>query len=231
MGYETHFYGKLEFTRELTREELSTLDRIINAAELDSDEVFEAVNRQAEATRAIERDGKGPLVINAREGADLRAAFQNLITGEGLSPQYASSLYIADDGTGLMYGSEKTYDMIAGVNFIIANGRERIPGFGLKGSLYASTEFEPYTWLVKINEQGWAEQVPCKMEDLPPEDQQKYKEEIEAERRAWKAACERFRNEDTGFRSAMKGICDRVRFNAFLLRERCETFLTRTLHL
>lgn len=231
MGYETNYYGKLEFTRELTREELSALDKIINAALFRDPEIFDATKRQAEATRAIERDGKGALVFDPCEGADLRAGFLNLITGEHLSPHDATSLRISADGSGLEYCSEKTYDMIGGVNFIIANGRERIPGFGLKGSLYASTEFEPYTWLVEINKQGWAEQVPCKMEDLPPDDQQKYKDEIEAQRQAWKARCERMRNEHTGFRSAMKGICDRVRFNAFLLRERCETFLTRKLHL
>ena len=231
MGYETHFYGKLEFTRQLTREELSTLDKIINAAFLATAEINEAIDRQAHVMRVIERDGSGPLVFDPRAGANLRASFQNLIVDEGLSPHDAASLYITDDRTGLRYGSEKTYDMVGGVNFIIANGREKIPGFGLKGRLFADTEFEPYTWLVRINEQGWAEQVPCKMEDLPPEDQQKYKEEIEAQRRAWIAGCERFRNENTGFRSAMRGICDRVRFNAFLLRERCETFLNRKLHL
>jgi len=32
--------------------------------------------------------------------------------------------------------------------------------------LHAETELEPYRWLLKINDQGWAKQVPCDLKDL-----------------------------------------------------------------
>jgi hypothetical protein len=41
--------------------------------------------------------------------------------------------------------------LVEAVNFIIANGRQRIPDFGLKGSMFAETEFAPYHWLLKID--------------------------------------------------------------------------------
>jgi hypothetical protein len=77
MGYQTDFYGTLQFTRKLTPEELSTLNAIISAARHSDDcEVPEALQRQAEAARVIERDGNGPLVFDPHEGANLREAFR-----------------------------------------------------------------------------------------------------------------------------------------------------------
>jgi hypothetical protein len=58
---------------------------------------------------------------------------------------------------------QKTYSMVEAVNFILANGRARIPDFGLTGSLFAETEFRPYHWLVKIGPDGWAMQQRCRM--------------------------------------------------------------------
>jgi hypothetical protein len=126
MGYYTHYYGKLEFTRRLTLEELATLERIINVGREHGDVIGEAAKAQAEAIRAIDRDGKGPLVFDPYAIANLCAAFSNLITGEALNPHDASSLRITDDGMGLRYCSEKTYDMIGGLNFIIANARREV---------------------------------------------------------------------------------------------------------
>ena len=63
---------------------------------------------------------------------------------------------MSDDGRGLVYRSEKTYDIVAGINFIIVNARTRVPDFGLTGMLTADTEFEPYHWFVKIGSDGMA---------------------------------------------------------------------------
>jgi hypothetical protein len=210
MGYYTKFYGKLCFTRKLTAEELSTLDKIIRAARHGDREVSEALQRQAEATRAIERDGNGALVFDPHEGANLRAGFQNLITGDGLSPQYARALRINDDKSGLVYCAEKTYDMVAGVNFIIANGRARIPGFGLKGSLFASTEFKPYYWLVKINDEGWAYQKKCRHEALWDHDKKAFLEGLEAELCWRRKEAKRAEDPRRAFRRAVDAACDRV---------------------
>jgi hypothetical protein len=70
---------------------------------------------------------------------------------------------------GLVYASEKSDDLVPGINCIIANARQLMPDFGLREQLYAETEFEPYRWILKINDQGWAEHVPCVFKDLPAE--------------------------------------------------------------
>jgi hypothetical protein len=210
MGYQTDFYGTLQFTRKLTAEELSTLDKIITAAWHSDDEVLEAVRRQAEATRVIEREGHGPLVFDPHEGANLRAGFQDLITGEGLSPHSARALRISDHKSGLVYCAEKTYDMVAGVNFIIANGRARIAGFGLKGSLFASTEFKPYHWLVKINDEGWAYQKKCHQRALWDHDKKAYLERLEAELNWRRKEANRAEDPRRAFRRAVDAACDRV---------------------
>jgi hypothetical protein len=210
MGYQTDFYGALQFTRQLTAEELSTLDKIITAARHSDEEVLEAVRRQAEATRVIEREGNGPLMFDPHEGANLRAGFQNLITGDGLSPHYARALRISDDKSGLVYCAEKTYDMVAGVNFIIANGRARIAGFGLKGSLFASTEFKPYHWLVKINDEGWAYQKKRRHEALWDHDKKAFLERLAAELCWRRKEAKRAEDPRRAFRRAVDAACDRV---------------------
>jgi hypothetical protein len=210
MGYQTDFYGTLQFTRKLTSEELSTLNTIIGAARHSDDcEVSEALQRQAEAARVIERDGNGPLVFDPHEGANLRAGFQDLIIGDDLSPHYARALRISDDKSGLVYCAEKTYDMVAGVNFIIANGRVRIPGFGLKGSLYASTEFKPYHWLVKINREGWAYQKKSHQQALWDHDKKAYLKLIESDL-AWRRRAAKDEDPRRAFRKAVDAACDRV---------------------
>ena len=166
MGYQTDFYGKLAFTLRLTREELETLDRVIHPDRwIDAMTISQAVKHAADEERA-ERGGKGPLVFDPEVRANLLADMCGCTYGEDLSPYDASSMRITRDGRGLEYCSEKTYDLVAGINFIIVNGRKFVPGFGLTGSLFASTEFEPYHWLLKINAEGWAEQVPCEFTKL-----------------------------------------------------------------
>jgi len=225
MGYETHFYGKLEFARKLTTEELTRLDGIIDGGDDpearrhlfqmimfggNGDEISRALIQQAEAERAIERDGKGPLVLDPHSGADLTASMRHLITGEGLSPKYACHLRISDDKTGLVYRAEKTYDVIGGVNFIIANAREKIPGFGLKGSLFASTEFEPYTWLVKINEEGWAYQEKCEMYALWDHDKKAYLEHLQVQLYCRRQEVKRGEDPRRTYRIMADNICDRI---------------------
>jgi hypothetical protein len=110
----------------------------------------------SDAVWAKARTGHGAVVVSMTESADLAAKMRGFITGKGLSADYASALCVSDDGCGLVYCSEKTYDIVAGINFIITNARTRIPDFGLKGMLTADTEFEPYRWFVKIGGDGIA---------------------------------------------------------------------------
>jgi hypothetical protein len=77
----------------------------------------------------------GTLEFTRKLTGEELAAFMDLIVRDDLSPLYAGALRINKAKSGLIYRSEKTYDMVAGVNFIIANGRDRIPGFGLRGEL------------------------------------------------------------------------------------------------
>jgi hypothetical protein len=86
--------------------------------------------------------------------AEVTARMSGFIVGDGLSAIYAADLRLSDDRRGLVYASEKTYDMIAGVNFIIVNARTRIPDFRLQGTMAADTEFKPYIWFVKIGKDG-----------------------------------------------------------------------------
>jgi hypothetical protein len=90
-----------------------------------------------------------------------RAQLQGFIAPKGW-PQ-SIDLRITYDRRDLRYCAEKTYTMVEAVNFIIANGRERIRDFGLKGSLFAETEFRPHHWLAKIGPDGWAMQQRCRM--------------------------------------------------------------------
>jgi hypothetical protein len=124
--------------------------------------IREAVTRAAEEERA-ERGGKGPLIFDPEVRANLVADLCGYVHDDDLNPQYASSMRITRDGTGLEYCSEKTYDLVGSINFIIVNGRKFIPGFGLTGSLFADTEFEPYRWLLKIGPDGFAHQEPCRI--------------------------------------------------------------------
>jgi hypothetical protein len=149
MGYDTHFHGTLEFSRPMTATELAWIEQVLKAGQNWTPEISAAVWTKA-------RRGRGAAIISGPDGSDLAAKMRGFITGKGLSAYYASALRVSDDGRGLVYCSEKTYDIVAGINFIITNTRTRIPDFGLKGMLAAETEFEPYEWFVKIGSDGMA---------------------------------------------------------------------------
>jgi hypothetical protein len=164
MGYDTHFHGMLEFTRPMAASELAWIERVTEAGHDWPQEVVDAVWGRAEATRNAR--GGGPAIVHGPSAAELAARMQGFITGEGLSANYACALRISDDKRGLVYAAEKTYDMIAGVNFIIVNARTRIPDFGLKGMMAADTEFEPYLWFVKLGNNGMAYPVKATREEF-----------------------------------------------------------------
>jgi hypothetical protein len=106
MGWYTYFYGKLEFTRRLTRRELRLVHDAIEAGLTNYD------------------------------------------------------LALSDDRCGLVYFSEKSYNLVRTINDFVAAMRAEIPDFGLKGELCACTEFAPYYWFVRIRD-GKAYQDPA----------------------------------------------------------------------
>jgi hypothetical protein len=166
MGYDTYFAGVLEFTRRLTQDELAWVQKVLIAGQYhDHDPETEIALRHEGKTEREARDG-GPLMYPGHNNADFRAMRRGFVVHEGVSAGNAGDLNIAEDGRGLEYRSEKSYYMVEAVNFVIANAKQRIPDFGLKGQLVANTEFEPYDWLLKISEDGWAHQVPVEPE--PP---------------------------------------------------------------
>ena len=174
MRYDTRFYGKLEFTRRLGIYELFELNKVLLAGRYDDEDA--AVERfvKAQAYKERAERGGGAVVFDPVDGASLRAQMRGFITSEQLLSHNAGALRISEDGCGLKYYSEKSYQMVQAVNFIIANGRERIADFGLKGSLFADTEFEPYHWLLKIDTDGCARQYPCRMTALLRHDPRAY---------------------------------------------------------
>lgn len=149
MGYQTIFHGMLEFTRPMTAAELAWIEQVLEAGHNWTPEISAAVWAKADK-------GRGAVIVSGPDGSDLAAKMRGFITGKGLSADYASALRVSDDGRGFVYCSEKTYDMVAGINFIIVNARTRIPDFGLTGMLRADTEFEPYNWFIKIGKNGMA---------------------------------------------------------------------------
>jgi hypothetical protein len=157
MGYDTNFWGTLKFTRRLTTPELQTVEGIISAGYTSTPKIEAVIEREREHRR---KPGRAE-IINVGNEIMRRAELQGFIAPKGW-PQ-SIDLCITDDRLGLRYCAEKTYTMVEGVNFIIANGRERIRDFGLKGSLFAETEFRPHHWVVKIGPDGWAIQQPCRM--------------------------------------------------------------------
>jgi hypothetical protein len=157
MGYDTKFWGSLKFTRRLTESELQTVEAILDAGQTSTPEIDAVVEREREERR---KPGRAEF-INVGNEIMRRAELQGFIAPKGW-PDHID-LDITDDRRGLCYCAEKTYTMVEAVNFIIANGRQRIPDFGLKGSMFAETEFAPYHWLLKIDPDGWAMQQPCRM--------------------------------------------------------------------
>ena len=161
MGYYTNFYGKLKFTRKLMGVELAWVNTVMR-------EPSEIATR----TRRLYMDArKSGDWDNDRDNARMQQSVVHEMKAAGYILTWsgqddAGDMCIAPGKNGLIYTAEKPYDLVSGVNFIVTNARRKIPDFGLQGSLFAQTEFEPYTWLLKINEQGWAEQVPCRMAPL-----------------------------------------------------------------
>jgi hypothetical protein len=157
MSYDTQFWGSLKFTRRLTQNELETVEAIIGAGRTSTPEI-EAVIEQERAQR---RKPGHAEIINAGREIMRRAQLQGFIAPKGWPSRI--DLHITDDRRGLCYCAQRTYTMVEAVNFIIANGRQRIPDFGLKGSMFAETDFAPYRWLLKIGPDGWAMQQRCRM--------------------------------------------------------------------
>jgi hypothetical protein len=60
----------------------------------------------------------------------------------------------------------------------IAEIRREIPDFGLRGSLFSDTESEPYYWLLKINVEAGAEQIPCAFTKLLPHSPRAYMQDV-----------------------------------------------------
>lgn len=158
MGYSTYFYGKLEFTRHLTRRERADVETVLNAWDSWTPEIRDAIWQRAEADRAAR--GGGPTMIHAPWRSELAANMSGFVVGEGLSAFYAGDLRVSDDRTGLVHSAENSYRMVEAVNFIVVNAKVLIAGFGLKGELCACTEFEPYYWCLKIGKDGFAYQEP-----------------------------------------------------------------------
>ena len=162
MGYYTRFYGRLEFTRELTEPELAWIDEIIHADHAPvTPEITETLSREREARRLP----GCAMMYHGPDEASRRMELLGFVAPMG-PPGYID-YEITEDGKGLEHAkTEKSYTMVEGLNFIIANARCRIPDFGLTGRMFADTEFEPYHWVIRIGDDGWAEEVPCAYEDV-----------------------------------------------------------------
>ena len=164
MGYETHFYGRLNFTRELSESDLGWIEEIINAQHAEITLKIERIlhwERQARRFRFFLQRGfrLGPTIHHGRNEASRQMELLGFIAPKG-APGYIDYV-ITEDRKGLQYAdTEKSYTMIEGLNFIIANARRRIPDFGLTGQMRAVTEFTPYRWTIQIGKDGWAKQVP-----------------------------------------------------------------------
>jgi hypothetical protein len=157
MGYETHFFGRLEFTRELSKSELAWIEEIINARHAEITEEMDAI---LHSEREARRRPGGPLIHDGPREASRHTELLGFIAPKG-PPGYIDYV-ITEDRKGLQYAdTEKSYTMIEGLNFIIANARRRIPDFGLTGQMTAETEFAPYRWFLKIGPDGWAAHEPC----------------------------------------------------------------------
>jgi hypothetical protein len=160
MGHFTYYTGRLDFTRPLNRAELDWIDTIICAGS-----GFRAASKEIEAILDKEREeARQPdkaLFFDMPAETARRAELQGFIAPKG-NPGCIEYV-LTDDMRGLKYcDGEKSYRMIEGLNFIIANARRKIPDFGLTGSMHASTEFAPYNWHIKIGKDGWAKQVPVR---------------------------------------------------------------------
>jgi len=161
VGYYTYFTGRLDFARPLNKAEFGWIVEIIEAGNSRNAEVEGVIEREREQRR----DPAGPLIYRCDEEHSRRLELLGLISPKG-APGFID-YDITEDGRGLEYAeTEKSYTMIEGLNFIIANARRKIPDFALRGEMRADTEFAPYSWLIRMGADGWAEQVPIRS-DLP----------------------------------------------------------------
>ena len=160
MGYYTYFTGRLDFTRPLNKAEIGWIQEIIDAGngELPTTEAIEAI---IDKEREEKRVPGQALIVDLPAEIARCAELLGFIAPKGM-PEYVDYV-LTRDRRGLEYAdTEKSYTMIEGLNFIIANARRKIPDFGLKGSMLAHTEFAPYNWHIKIGKDGWATQVPVR---------------------------------------------------------------------
>ena len=190
MGYDTRFSGTLRFTRKLSGPELEWLEQVLEAGHYQEsdDEAEEAVERMVQSQRRPD----GPTFYMGPDMADTRAKSRGFIIREGLDPHNARDLVITDDNLGLRYASEKSYNMVEAVNFIIANARTKIPDFGLKGQLEAFTEFEPHHWYLSVGQDGWAHQVPIEPSYPTPNNQREREIWQEGHEQGWNDALTEF---------------------------------------
>ena len=71
--------------------------------------------------------------------------------------QYTIDLELIDDFSGLEWnGTEKSYEMIAQVNYLITQMRKKNPSFALEGKLLAQGEDIDDRWELRIGENGLA---------------------------------------------------------------------------
>lgn len=74
-------------------------------------------------------------------------------------PHYIQ-IEFTDDFSGIKWdGSEKFYEAVAAINFIIANARTKIKDFTLSGQLEAHGEEHGDHWFLVIGDDGWAEAI------------------------------------------------------------------------
>src|SRR4051794_29461965 len=104
MGYDTHFHGMLEFSRPMTADELAWIDQVRKAGHDWTPEISDAVWSKAA------RPGRAAII--GPESADQAAKMRGFITGKGLNASNAADLRVSNDRRGLVYGAEKTYDMV-----------------------------------------------------------------------------------------------------------------------
>jgi hypothetical protein len=120
MGYYTRFWGSLKFTGRLTELELQTVESIIDAGHTARRKIEAVIERECEQRR---KPGRAEIIDVGNE-IMRRAELQGFIAPKGW-PDHID-LCITGDRRGLCYCAEKTYTMVEAVNFVIANGRQRI---------------------------------------------------------------------------------------------------------
>lgn len=82
MDQDKAFYGRLEFTRRLTAEELGVVERIIHAGDCSDDPGIQAAV-EMQAIRRADRRGSPEPVFDAEENADLRARLRGFMARKG----------------------------------------------------------------------------------------------------------------------------------------------------